>query len=210
MRQPTRRSRKIGLTQGGRVRDGHPSEKPSRVFTRDLWDRLSTRLGDGPPVVLKENPSGAYLHPCQGLEYLAVLERLPPGLHRGLKAIVLRRTPKLDDRLGVEARKRFLCVILNAFPKSMLMVWNAGVGPATRRHYGRWCSGEWITRGDEVTLHWGIEELGRYYLYHLFLHEIGHINQPLFHSTRRREEYAENFALEWADRLGELPPKRDA
>lgn len=49
----------------------------------------------------------------------------------------------------------------------------------------------------------------RYYLFHLFLHEIGHINQPWFHSTRRREEFAENFALEWAARLGELPPRRD-
>jgi len=55
-------------------------------------------------------------------------------------------------------------------------------------------------------LDWSKEELRRYYLYHLFLHEVGHINQPWFHSQQRREEFAENFALEWAGRLGELPP----
>ncbi|MEZ5426313.1 MAG: hypothetical protein R2747_08620 [Pyrinomonadaceae bacterium] len=41
-------------------------------------------------------------------------------------------------------------------------------------------------------------------MYHLFLHEVGHINQPWFHKMRRREEFAENFALEWAERLGHL------
>jgi hypothetical protein len=37
--------------------------------------------------------------------------------------------------------------------------------------------------------------------------KLGHINQPLFHDSRRREEFAENFALEWAARLEELPKK---
>ncbi len=69
-----------------------------------------------------------------------------------------------------------------------------------------WCSGEWREENDGVNLRWREEEVRRYYLFHLFLHEVGHINQPLFHSARRREEYAENFALEWAARLNELPP----
>ena len=164
MRQPTRRSRKIGLTQGGRIRDGKPSAKLSHVFTRDIWERLSATPADGPPAVLRENPSGAYFHPCQGSEYLAILERLPPGLREGMRAVVLRRTPKLDAEIGVEARKRSGCVILNAFPRSMLMSWHNGVGPAARRHYERWCTGEWIGRGDFVTLRWNVDELRRYYL----------------------------------------------
>jgi hypothetical protein len=210
MRHPNRRSRKIGLTQGGRVRDGRASEKLSRVFTRDIWERLSLAPSDGAPTVLRENPSGVYLHPCRGSEYLAVLGRLPPRLSEGLRAVVLRRTPRLDAGLGVEARKRFRCVILNAFPRTLLMTWETNPTPAARRHYARWCSGDWLVGGEGVSLRWRIEEVRRYYQYHLFLHELGHINQPWFHSARRREEYAENFALEWASRLGELPTKRDA
>lgn len=160
----------------------------------------------GHPTVLRENPSQDYFHPCRGSDYLALLERLPADLCVGLRAIVLRRTPKLDAELGVEARKRFRCVILNAFPRSLLMTWENGAGPATKRHYGRWCAGEWVTNGPLVTLQWSIEEVRRNYVFHLFLHELGHINQPRFHSARRREEFAENFALEWAERLGELPP----
>lgn len=204
MRNPMRRSRKIGLTQGGRVQDGRASEKWSRVFTRDVWEKLSIhRRGQGCRV-LQENPSGAFYHPCEGWEYLSVLERLPPGFREPVRAIVLRRTPKLDARLGIEARMRFGCVILNAFPRSNQMVWTAPPARATRRHYGRWCS-RWLEGEDGLRLQWTSEEIRRYYLFHLFLHEVGHVNQPLFHDRRRREDFAENFALEWAARLGELP-----
>ena len=51
---------------------------------------------------------------------------------------------------------------------------------------------------------WEPEEVRRYYLYHVFLHEVGHINQPWFYSLRQREAFAENFALEWACKLGAL------
>src|SRR5882724_9170916 len=40
MFNPLRRNRKIGKTQGGRVRDGKAVEKRSRVFTQDIWTRL--------------------------------------------------------------------------------------------------------------------------------------------------------------------------
>ncbi len=59
-------------------------------------------------------------------------------------------------------------------------------------------------RGHPVP-EWSLEEIRRYYLFHLLLHEVGHINQPLLHDARRREEFAENFALEWAAKLNELP-----
>jgi hypothetical protein len=88
------------------------------------------------------------------------------------------------------------------------MSWDTTPSLATRRHYARWCGGDWLIKGKTVALRWSVEELRRCYKYHLFLHELGHINQPRFHSARRREAYAENFALEWASRLGELPPEQ--
>jgi hypothetical protein len=41
MKNPIRRSRKIGKTQGGRVKDGRANEKWSRIFPEDVWMRLS-------------------------------------------------------------------------------------------------------------------------------------------------------------------------
>jgi hypothetical protein len=58
-----------------------------------------------------------------------------------------------------------------------------------------------------LKLQWTLDEIRSYYLFHLLSHEVGHINQPLFHNARRREEFADNFALEWAARLDELPRK---
>jgi hypothetical protein len=53
-------------------------------------------------------------------------------------------------------------------------------------------------------LKWTEEEVKRYYLYHLFLHEIGHLNEYIRGSSKQHEMFAENFALEWARKLGEL------
>ncbi len=135
LRNPMRRSRKIGLTQGGRIRDGRVSEKWSRVFTRGVWEKLSMEGQHQDCRVFVENPSGDFYHPCQGHEYLSVLERLPTEIRRPVRAIILRRTPKLDVRLGIEARMRLCCVILNSFPRSNEMVWTAPPSQAVRRHY---------------------------------------------------------------------------
>lgn len=137
-----------------------------------------------------------------------MLERLPAEIRRGVRAVVLRRTSKLDVRSGIEARMRFDCVILNAFPRTNQMIWRSPPTPAERRHYSRWCS-RWLEKDGRVTLEWSLEEIRKYYLFHLFLHEVGHIHQPRFHGARRREEFAENFALEWAASLNELPPRHE-
>jgi hypothetical protein len=67
-----------------------------------------------------------------------------------------------------------------------------------------WCD-RWAEEGGRWVLQWTAEKIKRYYLYHLLLHEVGHFN-GWFSSHKRREDFAEGFALEWARRLGELPP----
>jgi hypothetical protein len=200
-RNAARRSRKIGETQGGRVRGGRAEEKRSRLFTNDVWDRLS-ELG-GPCVIIRENPSRNYFHPCKGNEYLDVLQELPQDISASVRAVVLRRLPQLDEALGIEARKRFLCIIVNSFPKSLEMSFRHAPSEAVLRHYEPWCA-RWIRRERTWKLIWSVDEIRRYYRYHLFLHELGHLNQPWSHSGRVRESFAENFALEWARRLGQL------
>lgn len=205
MFNPTRRSRKIGKTQGGRVSDGKAREKWSRLFfTTDVWKRLSDPKTPGLRV-LRENPSRDYFHPVTEEEIREVLARLPAALTEGLKAVVLSRLSKDDEKRGVEARIRFQCVILLAFPKSMQMIWKGFTAPdRALSHYQPWCS-NWSENEGNTVLTWSRDELRRYYLFHLLLHEIGHHNQPTFHSLKRREAFAENFALEWARRWEIIP-----
>jgi hypothetical protein len=201
MWNPIRRSRKIGRTQGGRVKDGRPVEKWSRVFSPTIWRRLSE--GHAGILVLRENPSKGYVHPCAPEQVLEVIGRLPPGTTRFIKAVVLRRLPKSDEEACIEARRRCRCIILNSFPSDLRMVWRK-IGPSDRKHYGRWCN-NWITGGGKVILQWDLASLQRYYLFHLLLHEIGHFTQPFTTSTKMKEDIAESFALTWARELGELP-----
>jgi hypothetical protein len=202
MFNPVRRSKNIGKTQGGRVKNGRATEKWSRAFGQGLWQQLSK--SNKQLHLIRENPSREFYHPCSAEEYVQVLSQLPSELTLGLKAIVLRRMSKTDALFGVEARRRFRCVLINSFPVSHRMDW--GPKPPTEfsiRHYKPWCS-NWITDEGRWFLQWSKDEIRRYYLYHLFLHELGHINQPPFHALKRREDFAEGFALEWARKLGVL------
>ena len=195
------RNRNIGKTQGGRVKDGRPEEKWSRTYPNDIYRRLSENGEKW--QVLRENPSRDYYHPCSGDDYRGVLERLPDDLSEYVSAIVLRRVPKEDERLGIDARRRYSCVIMNAFPTSNETPWDKRPTERAVRHLAPWCD-RWRSGGGRWRLVWKPEEVRRYYLYHVFLHEVGHINQPWYYSLRKREAFAENFALEWARRLGAL------
>lgn len=201
MHNPLRRSRKIGKTQGGRVKDGQPEEKWSRFFPTNIYRQLSENGEKW--QVLRENPSRDYYHPCSGDDYLGVLERLPDDLTEYVRAIVLRRLPKKDERLGIDARRRYSCVIMNSFPRSNETLWSKRPTKAMVQHLAPWC-GRWRSDRGQWRLVWEPEEVRRYYLYHVFLHEVGHINQPWSYSLRQREAFAENFALEWARELGAL------
>lgn len=202
MRNPTRRNRNIGKTQGGRVKDGKADEKLSRLwFNTDIYSQISN--SDKIWQIYKENPSRNYFHPCDGEEYLEVLMQLPENLTKYVKAIILPRISKRDAKFGVDAKRRSDCIIINPFPKSLEYTWPYKPEQKTFKHYEPWCT-NWECNEKEWKLKWSRKEARHYYRYHLLLHELGHVNQPRFHSLQKREEFAENFALEWASKLKAL------
>jgi hypothetical protein len=202
MRNPIRRSRKIGKTQGGRVSSGRAREKLSRrQSAHDIYARISKESDS--LQFIADNPSKGFFHPCSEEDYLKILGRLPVKISGSVKAIIMPRISNSDRDRGVEAKRRYDCVIMNPFPASMTMEWGRKPEKKVIRHFEPWCE-KWEQRSRLWILIWSLEELRRYYLYHLFLHEIGHINQPPYHALNRREEFAENFALDWARKLGQL------
>ncbi len=201
MRNPIRRNRNIGKTQGGRVKNGRADEKWSRVFPQNLWESISNESGGW--RFFAENPSKHYYHPCKPKEYLAVLERLPSHQTEYVKGIILRRVSKRDEKFNVEARRRYSCVILNAFPKKRQYSFDKKPSESTIRHYAPFSS-NWTEEDGKWILNWEEEEVKKYYLYHLFLHELGHINEPEYHSKTKRENYAESFARDMAEWLEEI------
>lgn len=205
MYNPTRRNRNIGRTQGGRVKAGKATEKRSRSSPRTLWSRLSQEERSEGYAILNDHPSRDYFHPVNEAEIRSALAKMPKRLTRRLRAVLLPRITARDAVHGIEARRRYLCIILNPFPKSLHQFWTqAPPSEMAIRHYMPWgATWEQAERGWYQV--WTLDHLKRYYLYHLLLHELGHINQPAFHALKRRESFAEDFALTWARRLGILP-----
>ena len=183
------------------MKNGRAVEKWSRVFSQGVWRQLSNSSES--LHLFTENPSRGFYHPRSTDEYVQLLSQLPLELTQGVRAIVLRRASKPDAKFGVEARRRFRCILINSFPYSRIIDWGNAPSERVVRHYEPWCK-TWTSTNGRWRLEWSEEEIHRYYLYHLFLHELGHINQPPFHAHKRREDFAEGFALNWARKLGVL------
>jgi hypothetical protein len=200
MRNPTRRSRNIGKTQGGRVKDGRATEKWSRLFPENKWRQITDSGISWQTFV--ENPSKAFYHPCSPSDYLAVLKRLPVYQTEDVKGIILRRTPKRDSRLGIDAWRRWSCIIMNAFPSSNRFTYSYKPKETQINFFKPFCD-RWKEEKGVWSLEWDPDEVRLYYLYQVFLHEIGHINDWSKTSRTKRENYADTFARNMAEYLGE-------
>ncbi|MCP4345254.1 MAG: hypothetical protein GY795_06980 [Desulfobacterales bacterium] len=201
MHSPVRRSKKIGLTQGGRVWNGKAYEKISRLFPISTWEKLSDESDE--LMIIRENPSKNYFHPCSPSQIRSVLDELPVELTADIRAVVLRRISKTDERRLVDARKTYQCIILNSFHRNLKTIWPYKPVQSTFKHMGLWCN-RWSEENGNWILQWTHSEIRRYYLYHVLLHEVGHINDHMHKKRGRREDFAENFAFEWAEKLGQI------
>src|SRR5882724_9170917 len=75
-----------------------------KIFGRDFSEAPHRGF-----IILRENPSRDYFHPATEDDIRSALSRLPQRILRPLKAVVLSR---LSARHGVEARRRYQCVVL--------------------------------------------------------------------------------------------------
>ncbi len=91
---------------------------------------------------------------------------------------------------------------MNAFPSSNTFTYKYKPKESQIRFFEPFCN-RWKEENGIWTLNWEAEEVRRYYLYKVFLHEIGHINDWSKTSKRKRENYADSFARNMAKYLGE-------
>lgn len=200
---PWKKSRTYGDIYGGRA----CQRMTDNIFARYHSLKPPTP-GQHLPIFVEDNPSKGYYFPISQTDLEEVMEKLPKEEVKGLTHIWLRRdTGNLDGRNGYFAK--FICgskvrvIIIQPWPiDGKLFLGNKKPSLRTVKTYQRFNAeltkekGKWYVFLDG-------ENLKKFYLEYLFLHEIGH-HIDWYHrhwskaNFKQCEEYADQYALEIA------------
>ncbi|MBB3637135.1 hypothetical protein [Variovorax atrisoli] len=194
---PWKKSRTYGDIHGGRTR---------RRFTDNIVARAHSLQRPAPgqalPVLLQDNPSREFFFPVSVEECAAALHALPAGHGDGITHIWLRRRPermtglnaslaefiygsgvrvvvlypwRVDGRLYVGRKK----------PKPQHVAPYVRFGASIVNEHGRWYAA------------FSAAGLKRFYIEHLFCHEVGHHVDRYSRRHRQAEEFADQYAVQW-------------
>jgi hypothetical protein len=199
---PWKKSRTYGDIHGGRTR---------RRFTDNIVARAHSLQRPGPgdtlPLLLQDNPSRDFFFPVSVQECAAALQALPASHGEGITHIWLRRRPErmtgLDAPLALFIYGSGVRVIIlypwrvdgrlyvgRKKPKPQHVAPYLRFGAKLISEHGRWYAA------------FSAADLKRFYLEHLFCHEVGHhVDWYSRHwssaNARQVEEFADQYAVQW-------------
>jgi hypothetical protein len=196
-----RKNRKFGDIHGGRTR---------RRLADNIFARLHSLKRPAPgvelPIFIQDNPSRDFFFPVSVEEIHEALQRVPSA---GLTHVWLRRVRKTDWEAKNKPFAAFIAgsgvrlVVLYPWPRNMLLRFGEKKPSRRRlREYARW--GPELAHDEEGWfLRWDEDQLRRFYIEYLLLHELGH--HADYYRTRwskanvrAGEEFADQFAVEWS------------
>ena len=213
-RTPWKKSRTYGDIHGGRLR---------RRMTDNIFARRHSLKPPSPgqalPIFVEDNPSKEYYFPISKADLEEVLAKLPKEEVEGLTHIWLRRNAtNTADKKGWFAE--FICgskvrvIIIYPWPvdgKRLL----GRAKPSLRqiKEYQRF-NAKLIKEKGKWYVYLDGENLKKFYIECLFLHEVGHhIDWYYRHwskaNRRKREEYADQYALKTAHVMSNTEPDKN-
>ncbi|WP_418131665.1 hypothetical protein ABL849_13475 [Variovorax sp. 375MFSha3.1] len=194
---PWKKSRTYGDLHGGRTR---------RRFTDNIVARAHSLQRPAPgqklPILLQDNPSREFFFPVSVEECAAALHALPEGHGDGITHIWLRRRPERMTGLNASLAEFIYgsgvrVVILYPWradgrlyvgrkkPKPQHVAAYVRFGATILNEHGRWYAA------------FSASDLKRFYIEHLFCHEVGHHVDRYSRRGRRAEEFADQYAVQW-------------
>jgi len=203
-----KKSRKFGDVKGGRMRP----KLADNIFNRK-HNLHAPGENDETPIFIQDNPSRDFFFPVTIEEIKEFLKKLPDEHTKNLTHIWLRKMTKKEYEKEGSLQGCFICgsgvnlIVLYPFPRDLTM--NFGNKKPTKSTL-KWYSNyepELIEEKGNWQLIWTEEKIKRYYLEGLLLHEIGHKMDSYFRRywsknyNRRAENYADNFAYYWGDKI---------
>lgn len=199
---PWKKSRTYGDIHGGRMR---------RRMTDNIFARAHSLQrpvpGQALPILIQDNPSREFVFPVSVEECAAALRALPAGHAEGVTHIWLRRRPARMSH-SAAALAEFICgsgvrvVILYPWRADGRLYVGRSKPPAqSMASYQRFGAQVSCDRGR-----WYVSftpaDLKRFYIEHLFCHEMGHHvdwygRRWSRASVRQAEEFADQYAVQW-------------
>lgn len=206
-----KKNRKFGDVMGGR-------KKPK--LTDNIFNRqhslTAPKEGEEKPIFIVENPSRDFYFPVTVDEVKETIEQLPEHHTDHLTHIWFQKIKKNDYLNGKTFQGCFICgsgvylIILNPFPTDNKM--RLGKNKPTQRvlNYYKAFTTELKEDPNGWFLQWTEENIKRYYLENLLLHEIGESIDSFYKrywskaTGQKRENWADNYAAVWADQVREI------
>lgn len=199
---PWKKSRTYGDLYGGRMR---------RRMTDNIFARAHSLQRPAPaqplPILIQDNPSRDFVFPVSAAELAQALLGLPESHRQGITHIWLRR-PSLRRGISESPLAEFVCgsgvrvvVIYPWRVDGRLCMGRDKPTAATVSAYARFGASV-LYEGGCWYIHLSMPQLRRFYIEHLFCHEVGH-HVDWYHrhwskaNSRQVEAFADQYAIIW-------------
>ena len=203
-----KKNRKFGDVMGGRMRP----KLTDNIFNRQHNLQPLTENQER-PVFIIENPSKDFYFPATIEEVKATLSLLPKDHTKYLTHIWLDKVKKKDYLSGDTLQGEFICgskvylIKLYAVPIDNKMLFGQ-TKPTTKElsFYKAYCTDLQHNKSGWY-LQWTEQNMKRYFLEKLLLHEIGHCVDYIYQrqwskaNNKQVENFADNYAVVWSNNI---------
>jgi len=205
-----KKSRKFGDVKGGRKRP----KLADNIFSRQ-HNFLPPTKGQETPIFIVDNPSRDFFFPVSVDEIKQILSKLPKEHTDNLTHIWLKKIKKKDYEKDNYLQGSFICgsginlIVLYPFPRDLVMRFDKKPSPKKLKWYAPF-STNLIHEKNQWYLKWTTEEIKKYYLEGLLLHEIGHHIDSIYKRywsiaySKKAEKFADNYAVFWSNKWTEI------
>jgi hypothetical protein len=205
-----KKNRKFGDIIGGRKR----TKLADNIFNR-RHNLIAPKEGQEKPIFITDNPSRDFYFPMTIEEVKEILGRLPNEHTKHLTHVWLKKIKKSEYLNGETFQGSFICgsgvylIVINPFPIDNKMRLGKNKPLKKILNYYKDFTNELKEDQDGWFLLWSEENIKKYYLENLLLHEIGHSIDSFYErywskaSKQKRENWADNFVAVWADKIRE-------
>lgn len=203
-----KKSRKFGDVYGGR-RFPHLVDN---IFNR-LHNLLPPVSGQEVPIYMMDNPSRDFYFPVSVDDIQNTLAHLPAEHTSHLTHIWLQKTKKADYISGNALQGAFVSgsgvnlIILRPFPISNKMFVGCKKPEQKVLNYYKSYTTDLRQDANSWYLVWTREDIRKYYLESLLLHEVGHAVDSYYKrywskaAVNKIEKYADNYAMVWGNTI---------